>query len=81
MWATSINGKRVPLDAEPDAEKGNLFLAANKGVGVAIALGGLTPEARVSARRVGVNLYVSHFATCPQAGEWRKKGVRDDEPE
>jgi hypothetical protein len=38
-WVETANGKKMPMDLEPDAE-GNR---------------------------------ISHFATCPQANDWRKR--------
>lgn len=70
VWARSQLGKRIPLDAEPTAD-GNVILRPD---GAAIVLSGAgLAEARANrSGRVGT-LHRSHFATCPQAGEWRKK--------
>ena len=73
VWARTLHGRMMPLDAEPDALKGNMILASSGEVGIAIQLSGLTPEARKSARKVGVNLYLSHFTSCPHAGVWRNR--------
>ena len=70
-WAKTLTGKRMPIDAEPDNAKGNLLLIKSNGVGVLLPLAGLNDEARQAAERQRVPLYVSHFATCPQAGDWR----------
>lgn len=73
IWATTLNGRSMPVDAEPNPEQGNLFLARGLSDSVvAITLSGLNAHARVSARRVGVNLFTSHFATCPDHAKWRK---------
>lgn len=58
-WATTVEGKRMPLDAEvfPD---GNLVLIG--GVARAWREGDTYPRRR------------SHFASCGQADMWRKKG-------
>lgn len=53
--------KAMPVDAEA-VEGGNVEVAAN---GLAIVHG--QPELDPQGPR-----YVSHFATCPQAGEWRR---------
>ena len=60
-WATSARtGKPMPLDFDP-SPIGNLVVI--KGVARHV-----TPEDRELHRET----YVSHFATCPQAGEWRQ---------
>lgn len=61
-------GKRMPLDADPDdrtralrVDGGNLvFTGDNTGAGVPIV------------RYVTAGMHRSHFATCSQAGSWRK---------
>lgn len=59
VWAVTEHGRRMPLDAEPVAG-GTFTLTTSRGELVATS----TP---------GVELgYVSHFATCPQAGAWRR---------
>ena len=56
IWAVTPSGRRMPLDAEP-REGGNVTLRAD---GVAIVGG------------EGAVRYVSHFVTCPQAGQHRR---------
>lgn len=70
VFVKTIFGKRIPLDVEPNMEKGNVVVAN----GVAIYISGpkREGEARVVAERVGLRLYTSHFATCPDAAEHRK---------
>lgn len=83
-WAiTEGNHKRIPLDIEPTAdgnivETGDIDAATKAPIvrylkkaerptmfpSLALMVGGQTPD---SAR------YVSHFATCPNADEHRKK--------
>lgn len=70
VWTTNvITGRRMPVDAEP-------LVGGN----VVLITGNQDPEARVlkrdeqSVREArGEELYVSHFSTCPQAKEWRRK--------
>jgi hypothetical protein len=52
----------MPLDAEP-ADDGTILVDADRGYGIVVPVASLP----------GRPLYRSHFATCPQAGEWRKK--------
>lgn len=56
IWVKTVNGKTMPLDAEP---VGGTFLVES-------SQAGMQPTARaVAVRR-------SHFATCPQADQHRK---------
>lgn len=64
-WAKTAAGKNIPLDPDP-VPLGNLYLDED---GVAMTV---TKDLGRSVAR-----YVSHFATCPDADEHRKK----EEPE
>jgi hypothetical protein len=72
------SGKRNPLNPEPDAERGNTLIieteraAAYFGaeIGRAVTLSASDLEL---ARRGGRELYLSHFVTCPQRGQWKAK--------
>jgi hypothetical protein len=62
VWAiTAPGGRRTPVDRDP-VEGGNLVLESKGG--------------RLIVRYVptGQGTHVSHFATCPQASEWRNRG-------
>jgi hypothetical protein len=61
-WATTEHGKAIPLDPEP-AANGSIRLRA----GVAIVV----PEAERQA--FAGELYLSHFATCPDAARHRRR--------
>lgn len=73
IWAVTILGKAMPVDAEPSAN-GNLALEwRERGSGLP---GGAPPLARVVSEhlRFGrADLRTSHFVTCPQAGKWRRR--------
>lgn len=67
IWTTNVTtGRRMPVDAEPDEAGTIVLVSGNDG-----------PEARVltrdevARRPTTRGLYVSHFATCPNAGEFR----------
>jgi hypothetical protein len=60
-WAITDHGNRIPLDPEP-AEVGNLILVQRDG--------------QLHAAHAVPGTHVSHYATCPQAAEWRKRGRR-----
>lgn len=68
-------GKRAPLNAEPDPERGNVLIANaddaeifKVDVGQAITLAG---DALTEERASGRDLYLNHFATCPAARSHR----------
>lgn len=65
IWTRTVNGKWMPVDAEP-VENGNLILL--------VPVDG-TPQSLVSKEgaNVGFLHYRSHFVSCPQASEHRRK--------
>ena len=65
-WVKMESGKRNPLDPLP-AAKGNIALEGDGSRGVV-----LTGDELERARQEGEALFLSHFATCPFAGEHRK---------
>lgn len=65
MWARAENsGKRIPLDAEP-TPTGNVILC---GYGEDVVCRYLKKDEPHDGNR-----YTSHFASCPQAQQWRKR--------
>lgn len=73
IWTVTTGGKDMPVDAEP-ATDGTIQLVDRRHLG-------LKPQARVLkvADRFGkTRLRLSHFVSCPQAGQWRTK--RPTEP-
>jgi hypothetical protein len=59
IWALTENDRRMPVDAEPDPA-GNLMLVRR----------GTATYAKVVQPAKGNHR--PHFATCPQASEWRR---------
>ncbi len=57
VWAKTSTGKAIPVDADP-VEHGNIVLSSG---GVA------------EVGPAGSGTHVSHFATCPERDEWRKR--------
>lgn len=53
VWATSILGKRIPLDADSCTKE----------------------EQEARDVHFDPNRHQSHFATCPQAGAWRRRDL------
>lgn len=62
-WMVTPKNRRMPLDLEP-AESGNVRVLGD----VAYTL---RAEELENARSQGERLYVSHFATCPNARQHR----------
>lgn len=60
VWATTVNGKAIPLDPEPTTF-GNL-----------VVVDGIARPPRIGDD-VPFLQYVSHFATCPNAAVHRKR--------
>ncbi len=67
-WAMGHNGKRIPLDAEP-APNGNVRIAPSNLPDVGTWATYVTRESPAAPGEV---LYLSHFATCPDAKTHRK---------
>lgn len=68
IWAETVKGKRMTVDAAP-ADGGNIRLEYRRG--------DVPPLAHVVPKVERGNYgdeswYTSHFATCPQADEWRR---------
>lgn len=66
-WALTDKGKGIPLDPEPVAD-GNLVLDSEAADG--------RPVVRYVRKGEDTGIlprYVAHFATCPEAKEFRKK--------
>lgn len=70
-WARSAAGALSPFDAEPSLE-GKWVLKWSAAAGEMQSEGAHNPERRAELEAAGRNLYVTHFATCPNAAEHRK---------
>jgi hypothetical protein len=68
-WARTPDGQRMPLDKAPDP-KGNIVIRDRY---FAVTL---TPIELLAPPQPGEVRRVSHFATCPKAAEFRKRGRR-----
>lgn len=63
IWAETENGNRIPLDAKSEKR----FVLGREGS---------WGDTKVAAMK---DTYTSHFATCPNANDFRKKKVKLDE--
>lgn len=64
IWARTVAGRLIPLDAEPAERPKGIFRLEE-----ALLDGG--PQIAISAASDPV--YISHFATCPHADEHRRE--------
>jgi hypothetical protein len=74
VWAQTVNGKLMPVDAEP-TRAGNVLLGddgptAQPRLREATVLGA---RKALEARDEGRTLYKSHFASCKEADRFRRK--------
>ena len=65
-WVATAAGRLMPLDPEPDGERGNMAFGPDGRVYPLSA-------AELEEARGSEPLFTSHFATCPSASEHRKR--------
>jgi hypothetical protein len=71
-WATTVNGKRIPVDDEPVPD-GNLVLSdPTPGAYAPTAAQYVAPEQPSLFPEPDPPRFRSHYATCPDADRWRK---------
>ena len=74
IWCVSTNGKKMPLDADPD-EDGTFLLVESPDNGDLLAVFHKRALEYMSQRELEEALrYTSHFATCPDADRFRRRG-------
>lgn len=76
IWATTRAGKAMPVDAAPRSD-GNIELVLNDVEGsppIACYLKEGYRELPDGTRYHVAERYVSHFVSCAQAKDWRRKG-------
>jgi hypothetical protein len=71
LWLTLTSGKNHPVDPErvesEDFEPGNTLIVVD-------ALGPQVERIKEGESYEGLYGYISHFATCPRADDFRKQG-------
>ena len=75
-FAKTATGSTMPVDAEP-SPRGNVQLRLRNGeVHAAVLDQEQAERLRLAAEVLGspLPLRLSHFATCPNASSWRKRG-------
>ncbi len=70
IWAVTSNRRAIPVDAEP-VKGGNVLLREQHGQPEPLA-----EVVRNPARLFGKTTWRSHFASCPQAEKFRRRGAR-----
>lgn len=70
IWTETTNGRKMPVDAHP-SPSGSFVLTP-----VVDEPSPLATFLPAGERYEGHVLYTSHFATCPNAVQHRKKGTR-----
>lgn len=71
IWAISPSGARSPIDYAP-SETGNVLLLSPTDLGQVLAVV-LSKDGLDLARSRGLHLRTSHWATCPNADEFRAR--------
>lgn len=72
VWATTEQGKSMPIDAGP-VDNGNVYYLDQKSSPPRVrVLAGPQPTLEEDADSADGLRYLSHFATCPQADQWRR---------
>lgn len=67
IWCATTKGNRMPVDYEPSAS-GNVSVEVRSGMDP------LAKVLTVTQQFGRSNLRTSHFATCPQAAQYRRRG-------
>lgn len=69
VWVQTTQGRRMPVDKEP-SDEGNVWIPGDLTGQVRATV--LSKEDATDWRATGIVLYRSHFASCPQAPQWRR---------
>lgn len=70
VWVRTTNGNLMPLDPKP-TDDGNIILFPKTDGPVAYVVG---PADLLGEAYAGLPRYVSHFASCPDAESFRRRG-------
>ena len=71
IFAKTKRNKTIPLDAEPNVTRGNVYVT---GEGATLQATVLDNALAQRFREDGKLLYLSHFASCPNAQAHRRRG-------
>ena len=71
VFVVNDRGRRMCLNAEPDAQWGNVSITVdNRGMAIARVYG---PTVAHVMRAQGEKLYLAHQVTCPQREKWARR--------
>jgi hypothetical protein len=71
VWATTEQGKAMPIDQGP-VDNGNVYFIEQGPTPKVRVLSDPQPTLEEDADSADGLRYLSHFATCPQADQWRR---------
>lgn len=77
-WVRMKSGRRNPVNSEPDAERGNILVCDEQidadlhGVSIDTGVPLQAVDAAVVREQGIQQLWLSHFATCPERAKFRK---------
>lgn len=74
VWAITVNGKRMPVEAHPHPTHGNVYLDETAAGELRATV--LPPGKARALRAAKQPLHLSHFSQCPNADQYRRKGNR-----
>ena len=69
FFASTARSERMPIDYYPSKD-GNLSVTFAEPMPTAVLV---TPGQAAGMRAAGIQLYLSHFAHCPNADEFRRR--------
>lgn len=69
IWTVTPSGAKAPIDQEP-TEDGNVLLLAPTGLPETLAVT-LSGDALLTAQQSHLRLRLNHFASCPNADEYK----------
>lgn len=69
-WLRTPGGKAIPVDEDP-SDEGNILIDVERCQLVAKVFKNADAAREFAPEEPR---YLSHFVTCPQAGEWRRRG-------
>jgi hypothetical protein len=77
-WVLTATGQRMPLNVDPDGQRGNVLVCDTPALARAYAVPPghavvLSAGAAAGRRLAGLDLHLSHFATCASAAQHRRK--------
>lgn len=76
VWALTVNGEWMPVDAEPAEHGGTIVLAVSADGQVHARTVDRKSSSTRAAAAAGVELHRAHWASCPHADMHRRRAAR-----